>query len=212
MGGPKALLRVGGVPLVQQHVRALVEAGAAEVVVLVRLEIEAAVADLLAGMPVVLRACSTASPWETLKEGLHALRVSRGLPLVVTPVDLRPVQGDILGRLLQALGGEVLAVTPRHLGKGGHPVVVHPSVLDGTRGSLREALEALGARRLRIDVDDPHVLEDFDTPADVIGVATPSSSTPSPRACSPGIPAAASRPECRDPARGGFQPGSRSLT
>jgi CTP:molybdopterin cytidylyltransferase MocA len=57
-------------------------------------------------------------------------------------------------------------------GRGGHPVVTRARVLmplaaEASPRPLREVLAALGDRRRRVEVDDPAVRTDLDTPQDV---------------------------------------------
>jgi CTP:molybdopterin cytidylyltransferase MocA len=103
--------------------------------------------------------------------------------LIVTPVDMLPAEARTLHALLACLTGEALAVTPLYGGRGGHPVIARRAVLASYEApiaraaiplslalplpSLREVLHELADRRLRVEVDDPRVLGDLDTPSDV---------------------------------------------
>jgi molybdenum cofactor cytidylyltransferase len=106
------------------------------------------------------------------------------------PVDHPTVSGATLRRLIAAFGaaldpaavgdasgassGPVEFVQPRHAGRGGHPPLIARSLWpqlaacsDAPNGA-RDVLRA--ARRLAVEVDDPGVLIDVDTPADREGV------------------------------------------
>lgn len=86
------------------------------------------------------------------------------------PVDHPAVHGDTLRRLIDALG-DAEVVQPRHAGRGGHPPLVARALWpklaacagepDGARGVLR------AARAVAVEVDDPGVVHDVDTPADL---------------------------------------------
>lgn len=86
------------------------------------------------------------------------------------PVDHPAVRAATLRALLDALGDAEVA-QPRHAGRGGHPPLIAralwPALVvcggepDGARGVLRTA------RRAEVEVDDPAVLHDVDTPADL---------------------------------------------
>ncbi|HEX3478455.1 MAG TPA: NTP transferase domain-containing protein [Kofleriaceae bacterium] len=94
------------------------------------------------------------------------------------PVDHPSVRAVTLRRLIGALdeaGAGVEVARPRFRGVGGHPPLIvravwpalaacadHP---DGARGVLR------GARAAAVDVDDPAVIHDVDTPADREAIA-----------------------------------------
>lgn len=101
--------------------------------------------------------------------------------VVVTPVDTPPAKADTVARLLAALaegapGGEgaaFLAARPISHGRAGHPVAIRPAALaryaEPSPPPLRDLLHALGAACAAVDVSDPTVLIDLDTPADVMG-------------------------------------------
>lgn len=189
MGGPKALVRAFGAPLVTLHAARLAEAGCARVLVAVRPEVRDALAEtgeLQATPGVELVAVTTASQAETLDAALAHLRAraaSEGAAVdaardlvVVTPVDLVPPSLATLHALVHALeasGDARDAATPTFEGRGGHPVVVRLGALAPADGAgagaasgapLRDRLAGLGARRVRVPVADPAVAGDFDRP------------------------------------------------
>ena len=90
------------------------------------------------------------------------------------PVDHPAVTAATLRRLIAAIGDAEVA-QPRHGGRGGHPPLVRSSLWpqlaacselpDGARGVRR------AARLAAVDVDDPGVVRDVDTPADLEALA-----------------------------------------
>ena len=88
------------------------------------------------------------------------------------PVDHPAVEAATLRRLVDALGalGDVDVARPVVRGRGGHPPLIARAVWpalaacaaapDGARGVLR------AARSIDVEVDDPGVVSDVDTPAD----------------------------------------------
>jgi molybdenum cofactor cytidylyltransferase len=86
------------------------------------------------------------------------------------PVDHPAVTAATLRALVAALGDADVA-QPRHGGRGGHPPLIRRALwpelatcgerADGARGVLR------AARIAAVDVDDPGVVRDVDTPADL---------------------------------------------
>jgi CTP:molybdopterin cytidylyltransferase MocA len=118
-------------------------------------------------------AARTSSQADSLAAGLRASGppTDARAPILVAPVDMRPLHARTMRTLLDALSDDVLAVTPVFQGRGGHPVVVRASALaawasaPGSPPPLRELLAQLGSQRLRVEVDDALVLEDLDEPA-----------------------------------------------
>lgn len=176
MGGPKALLVVDGEPLISRHVTRLREVGCRPIMVVVRSAIIGEVEAILghfSNADVRIVVADTTSPAASLQIAMRSLTsVESANPIIVTPVDLLPARRATIASLLAAFESEAVRVaTPRHRGRGGHPVVVRASLLatigDDHGHTLRDVIRAAGDHRHRIDVDDAAVLGDLDTPRDV---------------------------------------------
>lgn len=95
---------------------------------------------------------------------------------LITPVDTPPARPETTARLLARMGepDAPLAVRPRAGGRAGHPVLVRAEALEPYRSPsppvLRDHLRSLGPRCVEVDVDDPAVRLDLNTPADVMGL------------------------------------------
>jgi len=95
--------------------------------------------------------------------------------VIVTPVDTPPAKPETVARLVDALlaSPELLAVRPVSHGRAGHPVALRRAALaryaEPAPPPLRDHLHALGPACGAVDVADPTVLIDLDTPADVMG-------------------------------------------
>jgi CTP:molybdopterin cytidylyltransferase MocA len=95
--------------------------------------------------------------------------------VVVTPVDTPPARAETVARLLAALSADpaLLAARPVYHGRAGHPVALRRAALAPWLGPqpppLRDHLRSLGPACARVDVADPTVLLDLNTPADVMG-------------------------------------------
>ncbi len=169
MGGPKALLLLGGKPLLLHHVDRFLEAGCDEIVVVTREEIATRLLSVHERVRVVVSA--EPEPRGSLSVGVRALA-----PLArvfVTPVDAVPAEAATLAELSAALENAD-AATPSLEGRGGHPVACRARVLAPYRAgeacrapTLRDTLRALGDRRVRVPVADRAVGIDLDTPDDV---------------------------------------------
>jgi len=148
MGRPKALLEVGGVPLLLHHVRTFSTIGLRVHVVLGAYE--ATLRTVLPDFVTVHHnpAWGTTGPAESAFVALQRLG-----PALVTPVDVPPARLPDLQRLLDAGGPALL----RHRGVDGHPIR-----LDPPHPQLRLDERLRGA--LRIETDDPDVVRNLNTP------------------------------------------------
>ena len=192
MGGNKALLLVGGEPLARAHARRMREAGVTTVILVTRAETaplfdapcDAAAAIEIAVSDAPDQAGSLAVGFRAWLEGGRA---GEDAILVVTPVDAVPADARTIAALIAAVRAGAEAATPRlrsgpDESRGGHPVVMRARVLEDRRGGathdsagsvpLNARLAALGDRRVRVDVDDPAIRTDLDTPADLASLAS----------------------------------------
>jgi molybdenum cofactor cytidylyltransferase len=172
MGGSKALLAWDGQALVLAHASRLLEGGCGSVVVVVRGETLGRLGVVREARVVVSDAADQAG---SLAVAMHEHRAPPDEIVVVTPVDAAPAGAQTIGKLVEAVIAGALAVTPRFETKSGHPVACRRSVLEPYRAAppyppLRDVLRALGDRRVQLDVADPRVAVDLDTPADVIAL------------------------------------------
>lgn len=112
--------------------------------------------------------------FESVRAGLRAASLLQGISwIILQPADHPGVGAVTLQRLVQeATARPGLAVIPEYAGKGGHPAVIPvllvPEILAYTGpGGLREFWRSHPNRRVRLDVDDPSVVRDVDTPDDL---------------------------------------------
>lgn len=152
MGRPKALLEVGGGPLLLHHVRAFSTLGLRVHVVLGAYE-----AALRAVLPDYVTVHHNPA-WATTGPAESAFVALQGLgPALVTPVDVPPARLLDLQRLLDASGPAVL----QYRGVDGHPIR-----LDPPHPLLRLDERLRGARR--IETDAPDVVRNLNTPEEWI--------------------------------------------
>jgi molybdenum cofactor cytidylyltransferase len=87
------------------------------------------------------------------------------------PVDLPAVSQATVGRMIDVFDEKADLVVPRFEGGHGHPVLLNRrlvpelAALDPDR-SAREVIRAHRATTVYVDVDDPGVVRDIDTPED----------------------------------------------
>lgn len=173
MGTPKSRLMLEDRSLLAHHVERLFDARCAAVVTVVRPE-ESRTAP--GGNATLVVSVRTRSQAESLALGLSELvRVHEPRAqdvIVITPVDVLPALPSTLDELIAAhRRRDIDAVTPRHRGWSGHPVLVKFGILAeyvDPRLPPRPLQDIVrSARRARIDVEDDAVLSDLDTPDDL---------------------------------------------
>ncbi len=181
LGGPKALLLWPGArgtkprPLAIVHAEARLQAESTRAIVVARKQIVQILLPFVCpGLDLVV----SDAPDEVGPAGSIATAVSRIKAddrVVVCPVDTLPAKRETVEKLLAALGSAgapPLATRPRQGEKFGHPVAMQGVALDRYRQPnpppLRDHLRALGDACIGVDVRDPDVLVDIDTPADAM--------------------------------------------
>ncbi|MFT4979836.1 MAG: molybdenum cofactor cytidylyltransferase [Myxococcota bacterium] len=155
MGSHKALLLVGGVPLIVRHVHAL----GPDVRIGLGAEADRIAAVLPPGVDIVINdGWADTGPRETLQ------RLIEGLPgerwLIITPVDVPPAPPAVLDALLKAGPPAV----PVWQGQRGHPVLLTVAAARAAlvHGTLRDALA--DAREVPVDWAD--TTRNLNTPED----------------------------------------------
>lgn len=159
MGQPKALLDLGGTPLVRAHVTALSAVVDAVCVVVGRsgAAVAAAVADH-PGVRVVHNPCwATDDMFASLRRAAHELPPG---DLLVQPVDVPPVPLPLVRALAHGTG----SLVPRGPDGDGHPVRLGALERERLGQPQEEGLRSLLAEAVRLPWPDP-VGTDFDDPA-----------------------------------------------
>lgn len=177
MGRPKALLPCGpgGETFVRRLALALTAGGVDGVFVVGRpadAALEAEVAVIPVGLTYVENIRAGEGQLSSVLAGLATVDAPGVIGVLVTPVDAPMIHATTIASLLSAFrSGGAPVVRPVYRGKHGHPVIFARTVFD----ELRQADPAVGARSvvrahagqvLDVDVGDPGVLGDVDTPAD----------------------------------------------
>jgi len=170
MGKPKALLDAGGRSFVSAVVGALVAGGCEPVVVVVGAGQDDVVRRArAAGALTLVNPEPGEGPITSLRLALAGLDEGvRGVALL--PVDHPGVRPETVARLVQSfLEGDAPLVLPTSGGRRGHPAILSrrlfPSLLDpGLQGGARAVVHRHLAEALLVEVDDPGILADIDTP------------------------------------------------
>lgn len=172
MGRAKALLPIGDRTFVRTILDTLADGGVAGAVVVIRpgdTAIEAEVAGAEFGR-VVINPRAADGQLTSLIAGLDAVDAPDVSAALVTLVDVPLVRSQTIRTLCaRAAVSEAAVVRAVYRGRHGHPVVFKRELF----GALRRADPAAGAKPVvraatveNVDVDDPGVAEDVDTPAD----------------------------------------------
>jgi molybdenum cofactor cytidylyltransferase len=172
MGQLKALLPWQGVSLLKHQVDSLRAGGVDRVVVVLghrSVELKAELADT-AGVSWQLNPDYLQGKTTSIKTGLNALGADQPRALLLLNVD-QPRSADVIRSLLEEHESQGYLITiPTHNGKGGHPIILSPTLLDELRQIDEESfgIKAVVQRYLeatrRVEMDSPEVLWDLNTP------------------------------------------------
>lgn len=163
MGQPKALLPLGGTTLVERLL-ALFDRFCEQTVVVTGAH-HAEIAAIVPASRLIFNPRFEDGMFSSLQCGLAALPAAQRL--LFSPVDFAAVSSNTLQRLFAAPLQPV--VKPRFAGKSGHPVLLSHPALEALRAAPRESNAKEVLSRLPahyVDVDDPFVAFDCDTPHD----------------------------------------------
>lgn len=175
MGTAKALLRApDGVTFVARLIRTLVRGGIDAPLIVGRsdddklqAEVESAGARL-----VINRDADEGGQLSSLLAGLDKADRPGVSGVMVIPVDAPMVMPDTVARLIAVFSDTSGAIIrARYQGRNGHPVIFSRSLFDELRHASRDAgakavLRAHQDAVINVDVDDPGVVGDIDTPED----------------------------------------------
>lgn len=176
MGRLKALLPWKGSTLIQHQVKALLEAGVHEVIVVLgyRAESLRPLVEAFPGARAVLNLRYRTGKSSSLRAGLRHVD-PQTKAIVVLAVD-QPRTAEVVRQVLEVhrrLGGPI--AYPSYKGKGGHPIVFSVALLPEmmrvreARQGLREVVERHRAEVSKVEMDDPDVLLDLNRPEDYEG-------------------------------------------
>ncbi len=158
VGGPKALLMLAGRPLAELHARSYPD------VVIVTTEAIQGTLGPIARFVTPDRAPEL-GPAGSIGAAVRSGALRESDSVIVTPVDVPPASPDLHRALIAALSAHDAARPAR-----GHPVAIRGSVLrERYRDAdpiLRDVLASVDCARL----PEPGVLDDLDTPEDVLRI------------------------------------------
>ncbi len=174
MGAPKPLLQFEGETFLDRLVR-LFSPHCHRVIAVLGYQAETVARGLQRpGVPVlVLNPKPECGQLSSLQTGLRALS-ARPTAVFFHPVDIPAIQEETIIRLCAAwetAPAGTLVLQPRHRGRKGHPVLLAATLIPELlalppEGSARDVLRRHVERTIDVDVEDPGILRDADTPED----------------------------------------------
>jgi molybdenum cofactor cytidylyltransferase len=171
MGEPKALLEVEGVTFLERAVHLLRDAGCKYVIAVVTDDLWIERLADVSGAAVIINDADDAEQIDSLRLGIANLPDDTDA-VAVLPVDFPRVSVATVKRLVaEAARSNAPILNPAYKGVAGHPVIfasrLFPELLtpDLPEGA-RSVMDAHAAEAHVIDVDDPGVTIDVDTPGD----------------------------------------------
>ena len=173
-GGKKMLADVGGEPMLDRTIRCLLEGDVSEIIVVVGTDGRSALErDVNAMNDARVRPVENRDPargmFSSIQEGV---RTASGDVLLVLPGDMPFVKADTVRRVIEEWTKRRGIVSPRYNGKRGHPVALPLGLRDeilatAATSNLHEVIKRHLDQRVDLDVDDPGIVKDVDTPADL---------------------------------------------
>ncbi len=169
MGNFKPMLNIGSISIAQRIVATLHQAGVSRIVVVTGYNAAQLERHLANNALVFLRNENYASTqmFDSAKIGLGYLR-DKCDRILFTPVDIPLFTALTVTKLLES---DAALACPFCEGRTGHPLLIASSLVetllsDSGEGGLQGAIGRCGVEMAHIEVDDPGVLHDADTPAD----------------------------------------------
>ena len=172
MGGPKALLSVGGETFLARAARLLSDAGAAPVIAVLGHDAERvrSEARLPADTIVALNPGYRVGMLSSVLRGLDAAEAQGAEAVLLHPVDHPLVAPATLTRVLQALRDGARIVVPSHAGRRGHPggfsAACWPALRAAPADSGARAVLAAHPDWILHVTGDPGCIAGIDTPDD----------------------------------------------
>jgi molybdenum cofactor cytidylyltransferase len=173
-GGKKLLAPVDGEPLLDHTIRSLLEGGVTEVIVVVSADARRELArDVGAMDDARVRVLENADPSRGMFSSIQIGGADAvGDALLVLPGDMPYVRSETVRALIAKYQEQPAIVSPRYRGKRGHPVVLPLTLRDeiaatAPTANLHEVIKHHQDQRVDLEVEDPGVNRDVDTPADL---------------------------------------------
>ena len=174
-GGRKLLAPVGGTPILECTIRSLLEGGVANVIVVLAPASEVTASNVATLADPRVRTVVNPDPsrgmFSSIQAGLR-LAPAGANPVLVLPGDMPFVRTETVAAIVNAARDGAEPISPTHDGRRGHPLAL-PACASAAllaadpKESLNDVLRMLVLPRRELPVDDPGILRDVDTRADL---------------------------------------------
>jgi molybdenum cofactor cytidylyltransferase len=171
MGRPKALLQYGGETFLDSLLRIYAQICSPAVTVLgEHAAVVRASSMRIATSLTVINPQPENGQFSSLQLGLRVVPGTCNR-IFFHPVDAPGILLSTLQRMLDALGNQMVCI-PVYRGKHGHPVLINRDVAQimlaaPLHSNARAVLRWMQARTVWVEVEDPAITRDIDTPADL---------------------------------------------
>lgn len=174
-GGKKLLAPVRGEPLLDHTIRSLLDGGVSEVIVVLGSDGRRELGGVTTLMDSRVHSVENPDPsrgmFSSIQEGVLS---ANGDALLILPGDMPYVRPETVRAVIAKYRERNAIVSPRYRGKRGHPVAMPLALRDEIAGfpataTLHDVIKRHTDMRVDLDVDDPSVVRDVDTPADLVG-------------------------------------------
>lgn len=169
MGEFKPMLNIGSISIAQRIVATFHQAGVSRIAVVTGYNAQQLERHLANNGLVFLRneAYATTQMFDSAKIGLGYLK-DKCDRILFTPVDIPLFTAATVAALIDS---EAVLACPVCEGQTGHPLMIAASLVDtllsdSGEGGLQGAISRCGAEMTRLEVADPGILHDADTPED----------------------------------------------
>jgi molybdenum cofactor cytidylyltransferase len=173
-GGGKLVVDLEGRTMLDRTLDCLLDAGAAQVVVVAADPSELSAVLRLSDhrVRVVMNPQPDRGMFSSIQVGLAAIAADPQSPTLVLPGDMPFVRVETVAAVAEAGTRSAGPVAPTFDGRRGHPIALPSNVIAALcsaapESSLKDALAAAGAHRAELPVDDPGILRDIDTRDDL---------------------------------------------
>lgn len=170
-GGAKLLATMKGAPLLDWTLWSLLDGGMERVIVVAAPGADFSAARFMADPRVKL--VENPQPDRGMFSSIQAgVAAANGDPILILPGDMPFVSSGTVTSVTVACIRQQRVVVPTFNQRRGHPIAVPASfqlaILESPAdATLKDAIAATGEWRVELPVDDPGILRDVDTPADL---------------------------------------------